>query len=103
MSKKEMKVKVKGTLEDVCRHLESLVSSMKEGTVVIQKSNSFITLKPQNIISLEIEGEQKKDKEELKIELSWKANDIITEKHEPVLTISSREPEDMASGGEDEA
>lgn len=93
MPKKELKVKMIGELNDVIAQMEAIISSLKEGKVVIQKNNSFISLSPQEQVTLEIEAEQKKDKEELSIELSWRSADIITNDNSAGLTISSHEPE----------
>lgn len=93
MSKNDLKVKMHGELTNVITYLESLVNSLKEGTVVIQKSDSFITLHPQETVTLEIEAEQKKGKEELSIELSWKSEEVISADTPSTLTISSKEPE----------
>ncbi len=94
MPKKELKVKMSGALNDVISHLESIIASLKEGTVVIQKGNSFISLKPKDQVALEIEAEQKKGKEELSIELSWKSEEVIAaDDTTSSLVISSKEPE----------
>jgi amphi-Trp domain-containing protein len=93
MPKKELKVKMIGELNDVIAQMEAVINSLKEGKVVIQKNNSFISLTPQDQVTLEIEAEQKKDKEELSIELSWRSADIITGDSSTGLSISSNEPE----------
>jgi amphi-Trp domain-containing protein len=95
MPKKDLKVKIKGELDEMIKYLESIVTSLKEGTVVVQKNNSFITLKPQNEVQLEIEAEQKKDKEELSIEMSWKTVEVISEETPSTLVITSKEPDPL--------
>ena len=94
MEKKELKVKMSVSIDDALSHLESILHSLKEGTCVIQKGASFVTLKPKDAVKLEIEAEQKKDKEKLKIELSWKSEEVIaTQEAASTLVISSKEPE----------
>lgn len=93
MSKKEIKIKTRGDVQSIISYLESIISSLKEGQIVIQNNNSFVSLKPVDDISMELEAEQKKGKEELTIELSWKSEQVITEESESRLIISSKEPE----------
>ena len=92
MSKKELKVKTKGGLEEAISYLKALTSSLKEKKLVIQKESSFITLSPKDEVSLEIEAEQKREKENLSIKLSWKNEDVILQSPEANLIISSKEP-----------
>ena len=93
MSKKGLKVKVKGQKDEIIGHLESIIKHLKEGTLVIQNNESFISLKPKEELFLKIEGEQKDKKEELSIELSWRTEEkVIEEKTPENLVISSEEP-----------
>ena len=102
--KKELKVKVKGQKDDIIGHLESIIKHLKEGTLVIQNDNSFVSLKPKDEIFLKIEGEQKEKKEELSIKLSWVTEEkVIEEKAPENLVISSEEPVIEAAEEEAEA
>lgn len=92
MSREEMKVKVNGQKNEIISYLESMVQSLKEGTVVVQQDEQFITLKPAETLSLKIEGERKGKKDELKIELSWKNQEEVVEEKPVDLVISSVEP-----------
>ncbi len=92
MSKKELKVKVDGQNSEIIGYLESIVKSLKEGTLVLEKGDSFVTLKPRDTMKLEIEGAQKDKKEGLKIELSWKTEQAVAEEAPENLVISSHEP-----------
>ena len=96
MSKKEFKAKIKGSTEEIMRYLDSLVASLKQGTLVLQKNDEHITFKPREAMTMEIEAEQKKEKEEIKIELSWKAEEVVSAESPVELVISSKEPEQPA-------
>ncbi len=93
MGKKELKVKLKGELEQAISHLESIVSSLKEKKLVIQKDEAYVVLTPEDFVSLEIKAEEKKDKQELSLEISWKTAEVMSEESPSNLNISSKEPE----------
>jgi hypothetical protein len=46
MASQHLKVKSKLNLSELVKHLEHLVSSLKEGTICIRRGNESITLKP---------------------------------------------------------
>ncbi len=100
MSKK-LKVKVEGAIEDIVNNIESVVNSLKEGKLVLERNGEFIALEPQNPIYMEISAEDKKDKEKISLSFSWR-KEIEEEKEEAVqFSISSKEPE-MATEVEEE-
>ncbi len=103
MGKKELKVKLKGELDQAIAYLESIVSSLKEKKVVIQKDDAYVVLTPEDFVSMEIEAEEKKDKQELSIEISWKSAEVMSDVSTSHLNISSREPEVSAEGQTDDS
>jgi len=91
MKKSEVKVKKTIDLYTANALLDDFVKSFREGTVCIENGQEFVTLKPSKQINIEIEAVQKKDKEKLTIELSWRQS--TTDKPENnTLKISSSEP-----------
>jgi len=92
MSKKELKVKTRGDLEGALKHLRDITNSLKEKKIVIQKEDSFIALTPKKEVMVEIQGEQKRDKESISIKLSWKTEELLSNTSASTLTISSKEP-----------
>ncbi len=99
-------ISVKGSMDfnSTLAFLEDLVASIKEKTVCIQRGEEFITLKPTDTIEMEIEAKQKKGKEKLSIELSWRQElpKVESEEAEQPFSVSSKEPEIPAVPAEDE-
>ena len=87
-------VTFKGDLDatSVVKYLENLVKSLKGGTVCFQQKNDFVTLKTSSRIEVELSANQKKGKEKLSIELSWKREEEIVPK-DVDFKISAKEPE----------
>ncbi len=92
MSKKEVSLKRTMETKQAISYLEDIVSSMKAGTVCVQRGDEFVTLKPSAPIDMDIEAEQKKDKESLVIELSWRTATTAPGEPEKIM-ISAKEPE----------
>lgn len=86
-------ISIKGTMdfESVLAFLEDVVNSFREKTVCVQRGDEFITLKPGETIDMELEAVEKKGKQKLSLELSWR-EDIITESEEP-FKVSCEVPE----------
>ncbi len=84
------KVKIDGTMElsQVISYLEDLVGGLKAGKVHVQLGQESVMLSPGNIVDCEIEVSQKKDKEKMTLELSWKKDESGTE----VVKISTAGP-----------
>lgn len=92
MSKKEVSLKGSMDVKSVITYMEDLVASMKAGTVVVQRGDEHVTLKPMSPVEVEIEAEQKKGKETLLIELAWRT-ELPSQGESVKLIISSKEPE----------
>jgi amphi-Trp domain-containing protein len=94
MKKNEVKVKRTMNAEAVGVLLSDLVNSFKQGTVCIQEGPAFVTLKPVSEMEVEIVAADKKGKQKIEIELSWKeATPIQEEGGETAVRISAEEPE----------
>jgi len=91
MKKNEVTVKCKMEADAVADMLSDMVNSFREGKVVIQKGSSFVTLKPVGQIELELEATEKKGKQKIEIQLSWK-EEILLEQKEDEFRISGEEP-----------
>ena len=101
--KKKNEVKIKKTMDQAAAMelLGNLKESMNNGTLCIEYESNFVTLKPTEFVKVEIEATQKKDKQKLSIEFSWKDKPKETK---PVseLKISSSEPEVPEEPAKDE-
>lgn len=91
MKKNSVKIKQMVNAQDISTVLSDMSKSFKDGTVCIQTGEEFVTLKPGALIELEIEASQKKGKEKLCIELSWRQVAEVSE-DESSLKITSEEP-----------
>jgi len=91
MKKNEVNVKCKMEADAVANLLSDMVNSFREGKVVIQKGSSFVTLKPVGRIEVELEAAEKKGKQKIEIQLSWK-EEILLELKEDEIRISGDEP-----------
>ncbi|MFP4392694.1 MAG: amphi-Trp domain-containing protein [Desulfohalobiaceae bacterium] len=80
----------RGTLTS---YLEELIKALKGGKVVLQKEEHFISLTPNEQVSLEISAKQKPDKEEMSLEISWQPKQVQAEAAQSVFKISQTEPE----------
>ncbi len=92
-TKKDVAMKGIVTNQQAVTYLQDIVSSFKSGIICVQHGEEFVTLKPEDMVFLEIEAEQKKDKERIIIELSWKKGDVLNEGID--LKISAKEPESV--------
>lgn len=95
MKKNEVSIKSKLETDAVVSMFTDLSSSFKDGKVVIQKGASFITLRPAGQIEMEIEASEKKGKQKIEIQLSWK-EDILLDAPEAEIKISTQEPVSVA-------
>jgi amphi-Trp domain-containing protein len=71
------KVTIEGRIERtrLVEQLESLVASLKAGTVCVRQGDESVRLCPAPIVEFEMEASQKKDKEKLSLKISWKAGE----------------------------
>ncbi len=94
---KKKEVSMKGIIDrkQVVTYLQDLMTSLKNGTIVVQQGEEFVSLNPEDLIFLEVEAEQKKDKEKLIFELSWRKEQEANE--EVDFRITSKEPENSSN------
>ncbi|MBI5592659.1 MAG: amphi-Trp domain-containing protein [Deltaproteobacteria bacterium] len=91
MKKNEVNIKCKMETDAVAILLSDMVKSFREGKMVIQKGSSFVTLKPVGQIEVELEATEKKGKQRIEIQLSWKEA-VFSEQPEDEIRISGDEP-----------
>ncbi|MFW5490352.1 MAG: amphi-Trp domain-containing protein [Desulfovibrio sp.] len=72
MSKKKLKIEGLMDLSQAAEYVESVLTSIREGSLNVEKSGEQITLTPQSTVSFEMSLSQKKEKEKICIEISWK-------------------------------
>ncbi len=86
-------ISMEGTMEtqEVIHYLEGLIEGFREGRIVVEQGERYLTLNPPKTLGVEIEARRKKDKEKLSLELSW--HKTAEESEGKTLKISSKEPE----------
>lgn len=94
-----------GTMQrdQAVEYLEALIQTLREGILHIEANGQQVTLHPTDVVTLEIEGSAKEDKEKFSIKLAWR-KDAVAEK-DPGLRISAVEPEpapEAATAGADD-
>ena len=77
------------SINDVVRYLEKLTKSFKEGTIVVQQDDDYVTFDLPEVVSVEVAGKNKKNKAKLSLELSWRVTDKAATAD---VTISSEVP-----------
>jgi len=92
--KKEIHFEKKMGSTEAVSYLEALISSLKDGKIVIEQGSQFVSLTPSGMIDFEMEAIQKNEKEKLSLEFSWCKKPVVTEPE--VLKISSGEPASAA-------
>lgn len=91
MKKQELSIKHELSAEETVNLFNEIAKSISEGTISIEYGEKQITLKPGCCFDVSIEAAQKKGKQKLNIELSWKEGEQVCS-CKPVLKISSQEP-----------
>jgi len=97
MEKNDLKLKIKAStsIENAVSYLEDIISSLKAGKIVLQKGEECMALSPKENVSFEVKATEKKDKEKLSVEISWRKNDIVVPAEETVFKITSKEPKNV--------
>lgn len=72
MGKKELEIKLELSRELAVQYLNDLAACLAQGRVVVQKGGDYAELTPAQLLSLELEVSQKKDRQKLSLELSWR-------------------------------
>ncbi|MES9995695.1 amphi-Trp domain-containing protein [Desulfovibrio aminophilus] len=75
MEKEKCKVSIDQYVEvkQVVAYLEDLVRGLKAGSIMVQHGEESVVLTPPDMVEMEVEAKQKKDKSKFALELSWRA------------------------------
>lgn len=71
-NKRELKAELLMALPELTQYLEAIVTGLREGRVYLEHGDEVVGLTPAPTVTLEIEAKQKKDKEKLCLEISWR-------------------------------
>jgi amphi-Trp domain-containing protein len=92
MKKNEVNVKGVLTVSGVNAVLKDLIQSIDAGKICIEHNEVFVTLQPSDQMDFEIKAANKKGKQKIEIELSWR--EVLPEEDaSKSLKISDTEPE----------
>lgn len=91
MSKSSLSLKGSMDPQSLAQLLEDMASSIKAGTVCLQKGGEFVTLKTSGPMDFTIEAAVKKGKQKLEISVKWEEPAELATPDE--ITISAVEPE----------
>ncbi|MFO7816574.1 MAG: amphi-Trp domain-containing protein [Thermodesulfobacteriota bacterium] len=89
--KNKIQNKAAMTLNEAISYLEELSKGFKQGKIVVQQGEEFITLLPPENVQVEVEAKQKHSKEKFSLELSWVP--MGTADSEEQIKITQTEPE----------
>jgi len=92
MNKKWINYKDRMPLSKTSAYLAEIITCLNSGKLCLQHDDNYVLLLPKNQIAIELSAEDKANKQKLSIKLSW-YNEIIPEKKEPTLKISSTTPQ----------
>lgn len=73
MGDKKNEVSFEGTmtLDKVLTYLQELATSVRAGTIRVEKGAEHVVLNPADIVHLEVKAKRKKAKQSFRLELSW--------------------------------
>jgi amphi-Trp domain-containing protein len=91
VSKKKVSTRISLDPGQLAAQLRALATSFENSKVVITHNDSFVSMIPASVITMELEAESKKGKSKLSLELSWQ--DALPIAAGTPLLISSEEPE----------
>lgn len=97
MTRKDQEAKFKTTMElaKAITYLEEIVSSLRAGTLAINNGARGLVLKPEPMVKVELEAEQRSERELISVTLSWRK---IVADQEPHLRISATAPVSSEDG-----
>ena len=93
MSKKGIEYKANLSVSQVAEYLERIKCSLLEGKICLQVADEHVVLDLDlgQALSLEIHGDQKKNRNKISLELSWLTM-VPNVESNPGMVISSKEP-----------
>lgn len=82
MGKDKFKSKSTMTREDLITYLETVLTGLRQGSLILDNEERPLILRPSDTIEAELEIKQKSDKEKLELKLSWAPN-----KMQPLIQV----------------
>lgn len=83
MGKDKFKSKSIMTREDLITYLETVLTGLRQGSLILDNEERPLILRPSDSIEAELEIKQKSDKEKLELKLSWAPN-----KMQPLIQVN---------------
>ena len=77
MSKKKIVLSYTLDTASTVQYLETMVQGFKHGRIIVQKEGTVLTLNPSDMIEMTVEAKQKKDRQKIRIKLSWPTAEIL--------------------------
>ncbi|NVB37509.1 amphi-Trp domain-containing protein [Pseudenhygromyxa sp. WMMC2535] len=73
MGDKKREVGFEGTSsrERAITYLEALTASVRDGAVRVERDSKVVELEPGEFVTLEVKAKSKKDRQSLRLQLSW--------------------------------
>lgn len=93
MSGKQISFKAFVEVEQAVSYLEDLARSLRDGTVYVRQGAQFVELAPDGGMEIEVEAAEKKGKQKLSFELSWRRKVEPEPGGGSGLSISSEKPD----------
>lgn len=90
MQKRQLCHRLDLELPRAIHHLETLISSLRSGTICVEQNGEAVTLTPEQQVTFEIEARSGRNKEAILIELSWRKP--VEREEKPPFRISSAKP-----------
>ncbi|GAB6036065.1 hypothetical protein JCM15519_06240 [Fundidesulfovibrio butyratiphilus] len=91
MSKKEFVLKGRTEADGMTALLEDVLKCFKAGFICLSNGQEYLTLKPAESVDFVIEGQTKKGRQKLVLEMSWTEGETL--QTPPNFSITSQEPE----------
>ncbi|MFP4070691.1 MAG: amphi-Trp domain-containing protein [Desulfovibrionales bacterium] len=92
MEKEKIEIKQQMSLEELVIYLEDMTESLKQGRLVIEQGEEYVTLEPERAVDVKVKAKHKEDKVKVKVEFSWSTGEEKEEEAE--LEITSELPEE---------
>lgn len=92
MEQEKIEIKQQMSLEELIIYLEDMAESLKQGRLVIEQGEEYVTLEPERAVDVKVKAKHKEDKIKVKLEFSWSTGEETQEEAE--LEISSKLPEE---------
>jgi len=77
MKKKKFEMEELMTKEKVADFLRKVAEGIEAGCIELQDDEETLTLSPPDIIAVEIDAKQKKDKAKFSMEISWRCPEAV--------------------------